>query len=252
MSGRQPGVPEECPLPNAFIRGPYGHGLMGFRFPRVPGILDTRPMRPSARFRRSVDRGEFGLRKSMPLKAWRAGLGSLVGEFGRAEYHFERFRDCVNLARARREVAGGPSFADFDVARAIYAEAVGYLSALRSTFDVIIYLAARRTGVDVGPASSRWKASVAIAPKPSDDTALYEGVEEVVALRRYRDTFDALNLYRNCMVHRGWHSQAFGYLGAVGSNRYRTRSGRTPRCGVHALAGARLDPPHRPRLPVRQ
>jgi hypothetical protein len=206
-----PGVPDECPDPLTFFRAPYTHGLLGFRFPPVPGIPDMSGMKPSARFRNALARGEFGVRKSMPLRAWRSGLASLVGEIDRADYHLERFRETLVVARARRDVGGGPSFGDFDVARAIYCEAVGFLNAVRAAFDVIMYVAARRTGLDGGTAS-RWQVTDAITPKKPAHFERYDRVEEVVALRAHRNAFETLNLYRNCMLHRGWHSPAFGYF----------------------------------------
>jgi hypothetical protein len=146
----------------------------------------------------------------MPDAEWKSSLQAIGGELERAEYHLLRFRSVVETLRRRRDVAGGPVFGDTAPARAVYCEAVGFLSALRTALDIVIYVAARRAGVTAEKAE-KWEASKAINPGPGTPSPKYE-TEDIKALRPYKPWFETLNLYRNSMIHRGWHEQSFGYF----------------------------------------
>ena len=209
------GVPDTCPFPVFDFCPPGRPRLIGFVFPEVPGIP---PIRDSLarRFHAAAASGD-GLNGCMPSEEWTATLATIAGEFDRADYHRDRFHAVVEILKARRKVAGGPVFGDPAPARAAYCEAVGYLGAVRTAVDVVVYAAARRAGADVS-AAEKWKASAAIAPVTGtgDPPSKYD-TDDIRALRRHRHWFETLNLYRNCMLHRGWHDQSFGYFNRADS-----------------------------------
>jgi hypothetical protein len=147
-----------------------------------------------------------------PEEEWKTGLATIGGELERGDYHFVRFEESLSILKARRKVAGGPVFGDPSLARAVYCEAAAYLSALRTAVDIIVYVAARRAGSTV-PSAEKWEANKAFTyvPVPGAQASKYD-VEDIKAMRAHRAWFETLNLYRNCMMHRGWHDKSFGYF----------------------------------------
>ncbi|NTX51858.1 hypothetical protein [Myxococcus sp. CA039A] len=137
-------------------------------------------------------------------------LSVISGELRRAEYHHERFVSVLELLKTRRRLVGGPTVGDPAPARALYCEAASYLSALRTAVDIIVYVAARRTGASAANADS-WGATKLICSKPASPPKKHD-TSDINALRRHKDWFETLNHYRNCMAHRGWHEQSFGYF----------------------------------------
>jgi hypothetical protein len=203
-----PGVPKECPPIELQVCPPGRGQLLGFRFPEVPGVPAARDSQ-ARQFRAAAVDGA-GLREQMPQDEWQSGLSTLAGELDRADYHLSRFGSLVDALKARRSVAGGPVFGDPGPARALYCEAASYLSAVRTAVDLVVYVAARRSGASIG-AAEKWKASEAISvlngtPPEKYDTA------DITVLRTQAAWFETLNLYRNAMHHRGWHEQSFGYF----------------------------------------
>lgn len=147
----------------------------------------------------------------MPVDEWKANLHTVAGEFDRADYHLVRFGWSLDVLKARRKIAGGPVFGDPGPARAVYCEAASYLSAVRTAIDILVYMAARRAGASVSTAE-RWKATNAITPIPAPSVPTKYDTDDIKALRRHKAWFETLNLYRNSMLHRGWHEQSFGYF----------------------------------------
>jgi hypothetical protein len=203
------GVPSECPEPTFHFNPQGGRDhLLGFDFPSVPGIPPVRDVL-AGRFGAAAQDGA-GQPSQLTIDEWKAHLSVICGEFRRADYHLARFNSVLEVLKARRRMAGGPVFGDPEPARALYCEAASYLSAVRTAVDVIVYVAARRSGASIAVAE-RWKASEAICaaalpPPPKYDT------DDIRALRRHKNWFETLNCYRNSMLHRGWHAQSFGYF----------------------------------------
>ncbi|CAM4539708.1 hypothetical protein MYXA107069_35080 [Myxococcus xanthus] len=203
------GVPSECPRPNFHFAPPGGcDHLLGFKFPSIPGIPPVRDALAKRFSAGSID--ETGKLGRMPKEEWKTHLSVLCGEFRRAEYHLSRFGAALELLKSRRRLAGGPTVGDPEPARALYCEAAGYLSAMRTAVDIIVYVAARRAGASVADAED-WKAARAICA-PSASLPTKYRTDDIRALRRHKDWFETLNHYRNCMTHRGWHEHSFGYF----------------------------------------
>jgi hypothetical protein len=203
------GIPSECPPPTFHFAPPGGRDhLLGFKFPSIPG---TPPVQDSlgARFSAAGIDGA-GKPGQLPIEEWKTNLAVICGEFRRAEYHLARFNSALELLKSRRKLAGGPTFGDPEPARALYCEAVSYFSAVRTAVDIIVYVAARRTGASV-TAAEEWKATKAICAPESPQPTKYD-TDDIRALRRHKSWFETLNHYRNCMMHRGWHEQSFGYF----------------------------------------
>ncbi len=203
------GVPDKCPQPEFQFRSGNRPQLVGFRFPEVPGVP---PLVDSAarRFKAAVATGD-GDAAQMPVDEWHASLTAIAGEFDRGDYHLRRFTEILEVLKARRAVAGGPVFGDPAPARALYCEAVGYLSAVRTAIDIIVFVAARRSGRSINSAED-WSTTAAVCGSWTPGSQSRYDVDDIRALRAHRDWYDTLNLYRNCMLHRGWHEQAFGYF----------------------------------------
>lgn len=201
-------VPSECP-PCLVIAGSEGKArLMMFRFPAILGVPPLEGDR-TLYGAEATKVGDFAL---MPEDEWWGCIRSLAGEISRADYHYKRFLETVDLARERRKVAGGSVFGDPEAARAIYCEAAAYLTAARTLVDLVVYVAARRNGCSPR-AADEWEASRAIIPRADRPVEQrYENVSEVALLRSHADWFNTLNDYRNCMNHRGWSDQSFGYF----------------------------------------
>jgi len=203
------GVPSECPPPTVHFAPPGGRDhLVAFHFPSIPGIPPVRDVL-AGRFSAAAMDG-VGQLGQIPLEEWKANLSVICGEFRRAEYHLARFNSVLELLKARRRIAGGPVFGDPEPARALYCEAASYFSAVRTAVDIIVYVAARRSGASIA-AAERWKASEAICAAASLQPTKYD-TDDIRALRRHKKWFETLNDYRNSMLHRGWHSQSFGYF----------------------------------------
>lgn len=205
------GVPAECPPPEFHFAPPGGYPhLLGFRFPEVPGVPAIRDS-PARRLKAAAMEG-WGDAGHSPAEEWKTGLSTIGGELERGDYHLARFEESLAIIKARRKVAGGPVFGDPSLARAVYCEAAAYLSALRTAVDIMVYVAARRAGASVTSAE-KWEASKAITSVtvPGAPPTKYE-VDDVKAMRAHRTWFETLNLYRNCMMHRGWHDKSFGYF----------------------------------------
>lgn len=182
--------------------------MLAFHFPEVPGVPPIRES-PARRFKAAAMEG-WGLPQQMPPAEWKSSLATLGGEIDRADYHRARFDSVLASLKARRQVAGGPVFGDPGPARAAYCEAAGYLSAVRTAVDIIVYVAARRSGRSIS-AADKWEACKAILPLSKPQPTKYD-TEDIKALRQHKAWFEILNLYRNCMSHRGWHDQSFGYF----------------------------------------
>lgn len=181
------------------------HQLLAFRFPSIAGV----PALDGNRRLFAAATERLGNRGAVVDAEWIGFLHTLGGELSRAEYHFSRFNEVLSVMRRRRTVAGGPVFADPEPARAVYCEAVAHLAAIRTFVDIAVYMAARRLGLD-GRRAEDWQASQAIGRDPLPDR--YAHSPEIGALRRHSAWFAQLNTYRNCMNHRGWHPNSFGYF----------------------------------------
>lgn len=205
------GVPAACPPPDFHFapHGGYSH-LLGFRFPEVPGVPPIRES-PARRLKAAATEG-WGDAGQASVEDWKIGLSTIAGELERADYHLVRFEESLAMIKARRRVAGGPVFGDPPLARAVYCEAAGYLSALRTAIDIMIYWAARRAGATATSAEG-WEAKKAIisVTTPGAPASKYD-VDDIRAMRAHRNWFETLNHYRNCMQHRGWHDKSFGYF----------------------------------------
>ena len=153
----------------------------------------------------------------MPLDEWKSTLATIGGELDRADYHLDRFEAAVAIMKARRKVAGGPVFGDPAPARSLYCEAAGFLSAMRTAIDIVIYVAARRSGHSIS-SSEKWEACAAMGKRTDNLPSKYD-TEEITSLRRFSSWFETLNDYRNCMQHRGWHEHSFGYFDRGDSSR---------------------------------
>lgn len=86
--------------------------------------------------------------------------------------------------------------------------------------DVLVYMAARRSGKSVEVAES-WDSGKAIAPsnRPGEMPPTKYDVPEVLVLRKWRSWFEELNLYRNAVYHRGLGGDHFGYYSRADSPR---------------------------------
>ncbi len=204
-----PGTPRECPSPTFHVCPPGGRDhLLGFKFPPIPGIPPVRDTL-AGRFSAAAIDGA-GQPGKMPVEDWKGSLSVLCGEFRRADYHLARFTSTLASLKARRKVAGGPVFGDPEPARALYCEAASYLSAVRTAVDIIVYVAARRSGASE-TAADNWEAAKAICAGAAPQPSKYD-TDDIFSLRQHKGWFERLNLYRNSMLHRGWHEQSFGYF----------------------------------------
>jgi len=192
------GVPSECPPPTFHLCPPGGRDhLVGFSFPSIPGIPPVRGVL-AGRFSAAALDGA-GQPVQLAIEEWKANLSVICGEFRRADYHLARFNSILELLKARRRVAGGPVFGDPEPARALYCEAASYFSAVRTAVDIIVYVAARRSGASIA-AAERWKATEAICAAASPQPTKYD-TDDIRALRGHKNWFETLNHYRNSMLH---------------------------------------------------
>jgi hypothetical protein len=192
------GVPSECPTPNFHFAPPGGRShLLGFKFPSIPGIPSVRDALGGPFSAAAIEgTGQSG---HLPIEEWKTHLSVICGEFRRAEYHLVRFNLALELLKARRRVAGGPTFGDPEPARALYCEAASYFSAVRTAVDIVVYVAARRSGASIAAAED-WKATKAICTPASPQPTKYD-TDDIRALRRHKSWFETLNHYRNSMLH---------------------------------------------------
>jgi hypothetical protein len=188
--------------PGAPVRG------LGFHIEPTPGIPDPETLL-AAGLRLCTEGPAFS---GMPPEDAEATLAALAETLTRARYHKLRFNDCIETAKARRTVLGGPVVADWHAVPPIICEAIAFLGAARTAVDILIYLAARRAGKSEATAD-RWDASEAISPKhePGQTEPTRYDVPEVLAMRKRQLWFDELNLYRNVVYHRGWREQRYGF-----------------------------------------
>jgi hypothetical protein len=128
------GVPTECGDPTFVAAAEGTHQLLGFRFPSVFGI----PALDGNRALFAAASEVQGTPGQMAPTEWVRLLQTLAGELSRAEYHLARFHHVLDVMRRRRAVAGGPVFADPELARALYCEAVAHLTALRTFIDIAV------------------------------------------------------------------------------------------------------------------
>ena len=198
-------VPQVCPAPV----GQLGHQgfpqVLMFRFPRIPGV----PWADGDRSLFAAATKGAGRRGEMPRRVWESLLNTLGSERTRAEYHLKRFDEILDVMRKRRELAGGPVVSDFEPALALYFEAAGFLTGLRTFVDVVVRIACMRLG------ESGWEPSKGVFDRLRGRNAkvnAYSSSEEIRVLRKHRGWYQKLNDYRNCMNHSGRREEAFGYF----------------------------------------
>lgn len=180
--------------------GKHTQGLLYWLEP-VPGIPDVETQLGAGIHTAS----ECDALKSVPEDERRGTLTALAETYSRSRYHYLRFNDCINEYRRRRELLGGPVVSDMHVMPAILFEAKAYLGAVRTAVDVIVYLAARRTG-QTEKASKKLKASAAIDAEEKHVERSLRGVPEINVIVEQGKWFADLNRYRNIVFHRGWNA----------------------------------------------
>lgn len=141
-------------------------------------------------------------------------LSSLAETLSRARYHKLRFDEAVATIKRRRIALGGPVVADWHAVRPAICEAAAFLGAMRTTTDIVVYVAARRAGKSAASASD-WQAKDAIDPPRKGGDAgsvpTKYNVPEILEIRKHQPWFDDLNLYRNAVYHRGWGGEKYGF-----------------------------------------
>lgn len=126
---------------------------------------------------------------------------SLAGTLSRAEYHRKRFLAARQTLDARRKNLPGEIFWDA-AGQYVHFEMQAFCGAARMVADELVYIAARRAGVETRKA----------ARKPWETADLVRGENvpaacatiEIEILRRDAAWFGTLNTYRNSVFHHGW------------------------------------------------
>jgi len=192
------GIPTAAPEPTMAFVPPGQAKLLYYKFPEVPGV----PAVTLSVARRYVAVGEptRGERGKMAEEPWFASLTSISGQLERVNYHWARFWDHVQIARARREVVGGPVVSDPSVTRAILCESAAMLAASRAVVDLVLRTSQLRAGLKVK------KASFLVL----EDVPPEYLIPEIEATRHLSLWYDEMNAYRNVMEHRGWQENGYG------------------------------------------
>lgn len=136
-------------------------------------------------------------------------FSSLAKTVRRAEYHRQRFVLLrAELDRRRDDLPGEVTYDEY--VEPLHYELQAFCGAARMTLDEIVYVVARRHGVQPKAARRKpWETSdllkKAMTPPPQ---CL---VDEIKFLRTKDTFFDLLNAYRNTFFHHGWQ-HAFGHF----------------------------------------
>ena len=125
-------------------------------------------------------------------------LETLASTLMRATYHRRRFAWIVSEATARYEAHKSNIIFD-QIAKYIAFEAAGVLGAARSFVDGVYYVARRRAGATLDEVDD-----VPISQAITNAQSVAYGLPELGVLRRqHLKWYEALNLYRNVLVHVG-------------------------------------------------
>jgi hypothetical protein len=171
-------------------------GALMYRLPYPPGVPDMHTMR-GAQLDVASRSAAFA---TLPDGERTALFESLTRTLRRSEYHRLRYSALRACLDERRADLPGRVFWD-EFVETLHYELQAFRGAARMALDEIVYLGARRSGVDPMVARERpWETAKLI----TSDVPPQCAIVEVDVLRTKRTWFGLLNAYRNSFFHNGW------------------------------------------------